>query len=182
MISPFLIVCAPSKYRTGFDAYLANTGTEHPLAKGFHLIRPHSFEFNNTRRATGSDPLSDESNGLFWKGSITVGDPAQTFTVDFDTGSSDLFLPGPNCDSSCSGHTIYDPSTSSASSDQHKTYTLRYGDGSSVTGEEYTDTMSIAGITVCVFRLYGRTNIVDISGLGYQPGRRGVRHLFQGLL
>lgn len=67
--------------------------------------------------------------------------------VDFDTGSSDLFLPGPDCGSTCSGHTKYDPSSSSTSSDVGKSFSLQYGDGSTVSGEQWTDTVSIAGLT-----------------------------------
>lgn len=70
------------------------------------------------------------------------------FSVDFDTGSSDLFLPGPNCGSTCSGHTKYDPSKSSASKSVGQSFSLQYGDGSTVSGEQYTDTVSIAGLTV----------------------------------
>ena len=68
--------------------------------------------------------------------------------VDFDTGSSDLFLPGPSCSTNCAGHTKYTPSSSSTAVDLKKTFALKYGDGSTVSGEQYTDTVSIAGLTV----------------------------------
>jgi cathepsin D len=67
--------------------------------------------------------------------------------VDFDTGSSDLFLPGPDCDASCSGHTTYDPSKSSAAKDTGKSFQTQFGDGSTVSGEIFTDTVAIAGLT-----------------------------------
>jgi len=57
-----------------------------------------------------------------------------------------LFLPGPKCSDSCSGHTVYDPSTSSTSKDLQKPFSIRYGDGSTVSGEQYSDTVSIAGL------------------------------------
>ncbi|EGO21894.1 hypothetical protein SERLADRAFT_335370, partial [Serpula lacrymans var. lacrymans S7.9] len=93
-----------------------------------------------------SIPLTDD-HGQLWFGSISVGTPAVTYTVDFDTGSSDLFLPGPNCSSTCSGHTIYNPLTSTTSKDLGGTFTLTYGDGSTVEGELYSDTVSIAGLS-----------------------------------
>ncbi|KAI0083858.1 aspartic peptidase domain-containing protein [Irpex rosettiformis] len=49
--------------------------------------------------------LQNKNNGELWQGTIDVGTPPQTFTVLFDTGSSDIFLPGPNCNSAaCNGH------------------------------------------------------------------------------
>ncbi|KAI0043077.1 acid protease [Auriscalpium vulgare] len=124
-----------AKINRGFEIYERNTGKVHPSAR------------NLKKRATsGADSLTDDDAQL-WYGTISVGTPAQQYTVDFDTGSSDLFLPGSTCGSTCSGHTLYTPSKSSTSKDIKKTFMLKYGDGSSVTGEQYTDTVSIAGLT-----------------------------------
>ena len=67
----------------------------------------------------------------------------------FDTGSSDLFLPSAKCDSSCEGHSLYDPSASSTSQDLGKQFNLDLGHGSSASGELYSDAIEIAGLTVC---------------------------------
>jgi cathepsin D len=56
-----------------------------------------------------------------------------------------------------SGHKTYNPSHSSTSRDLHKTYDLRYGDGSSVRGEQYTDTVSITGLKATGQTLGGST-------------------------
>jgi cathepsin D len=106
-------------------------GTPHPSAKSS----------STTKRQTGSDPLTD-ANSELWFGDITVG--STKFTVDFDTGSSDLFLPGPNCDSSCDGHTTY---TTDGAKDAGATFRLGFGDGSSVSGEVFTDSVTVAGLT-----------------------------------
>jgi len=68
--------------------------------------------------------------------------------VVIDTGSADLFLPASNCDSTCSGHKLYDPSSSSTSSDFGQMFQLRYVDNTTVSGEQYTDTVTLAGYTV----------------------------------
>ncbi len=69
--------------------------------------------------------------------------------MDFDTGSSDLFLPSSTCGSTCEGHKAYNSSASSSSRDLGKNFTLAFGDGSSVSGEEYTDVVIVADQTVC---------------------------------
>ncbi|KAH0838840.1 acid protease [Lanmaoa asiatica] len=123
-----------AKILRGFENFEKNTGAPHPAAlKG------------SQRRATGVVPLTADGIQL-WYGSISVGSPANTFTVDFDTGSSDLFLPGPKCTTNCSGHTIYNPSSSSTSQDLGNTFSLLYGDGSTVSGEQYSDTVVLDGL------------------------------------
>lgn len=101
-----------------------------------------------SKRQTSSHPLQDDDSEL-WQGDTSVGTPAVTFFVDFDTGSSDLFLPGSDCDAFCDGHTKYDPSESSQSKGLGATFQLSYGGGSTVEGEqlECTDTVTFAGLT-----------------------------------
>ncbi|TFK51920.1 acid protease [Heliocybe sulcata] len=127
---------ATGKIERGFAAYQKNTGSPHPLAA----------KSASRKRDTGSDSLTDDNSEL-WYGTIEVGTPATRYTVDFDTGSSDLFLPGPDCSENCDGHTTYDPSSSSSSSEVGKQFSLQYGDGSTVSGEQYTDTVTVAGLT-----------------------------------
>ncbi|KAF9945147.1 hypothetical protein BGZ70_004013, partial [Mortierella alpina] len=91
-------------------------------------------------------PLTNGNNGL-WYGAINVGTPPKPFTVLFDTGSADLFLPGTDCDSSCDGHTQYDPSSSSTAQDLKKSFLINNGDGLTVSGKQFTDTVSIGGFT-----------------------------------
>ena len=68
--------------------------------------------------------------------------------MNFDTGSSDLFLPSTACDSTCAGHVLYDPSKSSSEHDLGTSFYLQYGDNSGVNGTLYTDDVTIAGYTV----------------------------------
>ena len=138
-------------------AYEWNTGKQHLLAGGIKT---------SNKRATSSVPLTDYNDDL-WYGTIFIGTPPKAFTgmillspvqnrpsdpvshtVDFDTGSSDLFIPSTNCNSSCSGHEKYNTSASSTSHDLKKSFTLTYGDGSNVSGEQYTDVVTISGLNV----------------------------------
>ncbi|KAL0581947.1 hypothetical protein V5O48_000004 [Marasmius crinis-equi] len=128
------LIRSTNKIQRGFEAFEQNTGSAHPFDNKLHT------------RAVGNDPLTDFEEVL-WSGSISVGTPASTFTVDFDTGSSDLFLPGSNCNTNCNGHKRYTTSASSTAVDQRRTFSLAFGDGSTVQGEVFHDTVTVAGIT-----------------------------------
>lgn len=134
-----------NKYQHGFSNFQKNTGHPHPLSVGSFFR--HLFGGHRLKRAEGNVPLSNFQSGAVWSGAISVGTPPVTYTVDFDTGSSDLFLPGANCDSTCAGHTLYNTASSSTAVDQGQTFSLAFGDGSSVTGEVFVDTVTISGLT-----------------------------------
>lgn len=112
----------------------------------------------------GDDALSADGNEM-WYGTLSVGSPAVEYKgellvhvitgyvihrhlVVFDTGSAELFLPASNCGSTCDGHTLYNPNASSTAVDLHQSFSIAYGDGSTVSGEQYTDTVTIAGFVV----------------------------------
>ncbi|KAI0357453.1 acid protease [Trametes cingulata] len=95
----------------------------------------------------GAVKLTDQDQDLEWTGPITIGSPAQSFTVDFDTGSSDLWVPSSSC-STCKGHKTYNPSKSSKSSKKSGSFSISYGDGSTASGTPYTDTVTVGGVKV----------------------------------
>lgn len=96
----------------------------------------------------GSVSTSATSEDTEWITSISVGTPAQTLPMDFDTGSSDLWVMGAST-SGTSGHTTYNANTStSAEVMSGASWTISYGDGSSSSGDVYTDAVTIGNLTV----------------------------------
>lgn len=81
-------------------------------------------------------------------GAVDIG--GQTLNLDFDTGSADLWVFSSELSSSESaGHTVYDPSQSSTAQElQGYTWNITYGDGSSSSGNVYTDTVTVGGVSV----------------------------------
>ncbi|KAI6124559.1 aspartic peptidase domain-containing protein [Pisolithus croceorrhizus] len=154
------------KYGATFTAYHSNTGSPHPLAppstpprllrkaernrrgslEEYSKVPSFAGESVAVRSSSPSGWISlTEENGDMWIGAISVGTPPQNFTVIFDTGSSDLLLPSTSCNSTCDGHSLYDPSQSATSASLNKTFSLSYGGGSTATGELYSDNVLIGG-------------------------------------
>ena len=98
-------------------------------------------------RRKGSEPLTNQNQDTEWTGVASVGTPHQSFVMDFDTGSSDLWIPSTECQTPvCELKRRYDPSKSSTSSPKPGRFTIEYGDGSGVDGSIFTDTVVVAGI------------------------------------
>lgn len=75
---------------------------------------------------------------------VGYGITAQFFTVQFDTGSSDIFIPGPQCtsDEGCPFTDKYDE----GGVPQNRSTAVQYGSGY-VEGDDYTDSITVAGLT-----------------------------------
>ncbi|KAJ3774218.1 putative aspartic protease [Lentinula raphanica] len=117
---------------------------DNPFIGGTHALR------RRFKKEGAGETLTDVGYDTEWKGNILVGDPGQDLQLDFDTGSSDLWVINEACTTGpCAKKTKkYDPSKSDSSERQPGTFTIQYGDKSTVSGPIYTDEVTITGITV----------------------------------
>ncbi|KAJ3473502.1 hypothetical protein NLG97_g10270 [Lecanicillium saksenae] len=105
-------------------------------------------------RVTGSVVTAPEPNDdhvdVLYLTEVSIGTPAQKLNLDFDTGSSDLWVFSTDTDSSqVNGQTLYSPDDSStAQSVSGATWAIRYGDQSTSSGIVYKDKVTVGSLTV----------------------------------
>jgi len=124
-----------TKFVRGLENYEKNTGIPHPLA-----VQGIESEPLNLKRAR----LTNFENGN-WYTTIWIGTPPRPFTVQIDTGFSDLFVPGPSC-LDCEGHTKWHPESSRTSNDKDRGFEIGFIDGDTISGDQYTDNVTISGL------------------------------------
>ncbi|KAK9770972.1 putative Peptidase A1 domain-containing protein [Seiridium cardinale] len=99
-----------------------------------------------TSGSVATTPVNDDEEYIT---PVSIGTPAQTLNLDFDTGSSDLWVYStllPAADDK--GQTEWAPAKStSAKKLSGYTWKISYGDGSSSSGIVYQDVVTIAGIS-----------------------------------
>ncbi|KAJ2377981.1 aspartic proteinase precursor [Coemansia sp. RSA 2611] len=95
----------------------------------------------------GQVRLTDATDTYYY-GVISVGTPSQNFTVTFDTGSANMWIPGVRCTSkACLQHNRYDHDLSSTYQPLNGQFAIQYGTGE-VRGFTSQDTVRVGGITI----------------------------------
>jgi phytepsin len=118
--------------------------------------RRHLLEERGEAEEEGPTSIVPLSNchGVLYTGEIALGTPPQTFVVDFDTGSSDLWVPSKKCDCDDFPHWHkFDQSKSSTyelarDGSGNSTFVDEYIDGERVEGEHAKDTLHLGDILI----------------------------------
>lgn len=117
----------------------------------------HTFRVNSSF-LDGDSALSGVVHKTAYYGNIEIGQPAQTVTVVFDTGSGNLIVPSESCsDRACKMHKRYNPLKSNSASsmqadgskaesgDMRDQLTVTFGTGE-ITGQFYQDDICIGAL------------------------------------
>nr|CAA20104.1 EG:EG0001.1 [Drosophila melanogaster] len=151
-------------------------------------------KYNRQYTANGypMEHLSNYDNFQYY-GNISIGTPGQDFLVQFDTGSSNLWVPGSSCISTaCQDHQVFYKNKSSTYVANGTAFSITYGTGS-VSGYLSVDCVGFAGLTI-QSQTFGEvtteqgTNFVDayfdgILGMGFPSlAVDGVTPTFQNMM
>lgn len=134
-----------------FDYYPSGPAAHLKALKKYNAAVPRDVHNAVAKRSTyGTVGAAPEACDSEYLAPVQIGTPAQTLYLDFDTGSSDLWVFSTDLDASqVNGQTLFDSSQSSTARNlTGSTFVVSYNDGGSASGSVITDKVIIGGLTV----------------------------------
>ncbi|TRX96325.1 hypothetical protein FHL15_002597 [Xylaria flabelliformis] len=120
-----------------------------PMPEGLAKTVAKYNAAKKAKRDSGSAKTTPEQYDIQYLTPVEIGTPAQTLNLDFDSGSSDLWVfSSDTTSSSVNGQTVYKPGSSSSSKKvSGATWNISYGDGSTSSGVVYHDVVNVGGVS-----------------------------------
>lgn len=158
---PSLVLAAPPPLNSGTFTVSQVRNTNYvkhgPLALA-HAYRKYGVTFPDDlaaavanivqKREIGSETTTPEEFDVAYLTPVSIGTPPQVLNLNFDTGSSDLWVFSTELPSeSINGQTIYDPFKSGERL-SGETWNITYADNSTCNGNVYLDDVTIGRLTV----------------------------------
>lgn len=129
------------------------------------IVQKHkvAMALSGRAAASGTATTTPEALDEAYITNIQVGTPPQTLPMDFDTGSSDLWVfSSETPTTSVNGQTLYEITKSTTAKQMTgATWQISYGDGSSSSGNVYTDVVTIGNISVQSQAVESATTVSD---------------------
>ena len=116
-----------------------------------HIANENAAALRKEKRGKGTAAaIPIDEVDIAWVTPVTIGTPPQLLNLDFDTGSSDLWVFSSHLPSNMvRGQALYAPPKSSTSKLlANHTWSITYGDGSRSSGNVYTDNFTVGGLEV----------------------------------
>ncbi|NWS97983.1 CATD protein, partial [Mionectes macconnelli] len=170
--------CLPSPHRipltkfTSMRRVLNEVGTEIPDVNALTQVLKFKLGFADSEPTP--EILKNYMDAQYF-GEIGIGTPPQNFTVIFDTGSSNLWVPSVHCslmDIACMLHHKYDSSKSSTYVKNGTSFAIHYGTGS-LSGFLSQDVVTIGDLKI-KNQVFGEAV--------KQPGMTFIAAKFDGIL
>ncbi|KAK4145531.1 aspartic peptidase domain-containing protein [Dichotomopilus funicola] len=129
-------------------------GQPHASVPNFTFKRPHGAgktgPYTNETDDQGEVSATPQLFDVEYLAPVQIGTPPQTLNLNFDTGSSDLWVfSSETPQQSRGGQKIFEiEKSSSAQRLANNTWAISYGDGSRSSGNVYLDVVSVGGVNV----------------------------------
>lgn len=158
-----------NKHRQNLINLQQNVGND-SFNEGAQIPPPAPLPPPSLQKRGSAVALTAGSNA--WTGTVNIGHPAQSFVVQIDTGSSDLWIPSSICVLQiCTSKHTYNSGKSSTSHQQSKTFSITYADGSTSTGPVFTDTVTMGTVT-STNQFFG--SVTSLTSLAAPSGVDGI--------